>query len=460
IDMDIPFRYLTEEEKRIVLYGSDKPLQYSFETRSGNRIRRNGFVQGVKPRIERLYMETTSEMMRTWYGSFMSETPCPTCKGKRLNEQALAVRVGPLNIQELCELPIDQIRNYLSDLTLSPQNAEIARLILKEICERLSFLVNVGLEYLTLARNASTLSGGESQRIRLATQIGSRLTGVLYVLDEPSIGLHQKDNNKLIHALQEMRDLGNTLIVVEHDEETIIAADHVIDIGPGAGVHGGKIIAEGTPDEIMEHKHSLTGQYLSGRKAIAVPEVRREFDKNRTISIQGATGNNLRNVTADIPLGTFCCVTGVSGGGKSTLIIETLYKALMRKLFASRDLPAPHKSIKGLEHIDKVIENRPNRRLAEPPRSNPATYTGAFTPIRDWFTALPEAKARGYLPGRFSFNVKGGRCEACQGDGLIKIEMHFLPDVYVKCDVCHGKRYNRETLEIHRRNIRKKAGFK
>lgn len=446
IDMDIPFRYLTEEEKRIVLYGSDKPLQYSFETRSGNRIRRNGFVQGVKPRIERLYMETTSEMMRTWYGSFMSETPCPTCKGKRLNEQALAVRVGPLNIQELCELPIDQIRNYLSDLTLSPQNAEIARLILKEICERLSFLVNVGLEYLTLARNASTLSGGESQRIRLATQIGSRLTGVLYVLDEPSIGLHQKDNNKLIHALQEMRDLGNTLIVVEHDEETMLAADYLVDVGPGSGIHGGQIVAAGTPQEVRDNPNSITGRYLAKIESIPIPSTRRE-PNGKWLEIKGATANNLKNIDVKIPLGNFVVVTGVSGSGKSTLINEVLGNALFNHLGNAKIKPGPHKEFLGKEFIDKIIDVSQDP-IGRTPRSNPATYTGTFDYIRDIFASTIESKMRGYEKGRFSFNVKGGRCERCQGDGVIRVPMHFLPDVYVPCEECGGKRYNDETLQV------------
>ncbi|MEC8768179.1 MAG: excinuclease ABC subunit UvrA, partial [Pseudomonadota bacterium] len=354
-----------------------------------------------------------------------------------------------LHIGEVVEMSILEADRWFADLDkhLNSKQAEIASRILKEIRERLKFLNDVGLDYLTLSRNSGTLSGGESQRIRLASQIGSGLTGVLYVLDEPSIGLHQRDNARLLETLTRLRDLGNTVIIVEHDEDAILAADHVVDIGPGAGVHGGEIIAEGTPAKIKSAKKSLTGQYLSGTKSIPVPPKRREAYLGRHLRVVEASGNNLKNVTTDIPLGTFTCVTGVSGGGKSTLLLDTLYKATARKLHNARDLPSPHKAIEGLEHLDKVIDIDQSP-IGRTPRSNPATYTGAFTPIREWFSGLPEAKVRGYKPGRFSFNVKGGRCEACQGDGVIKIEMHFLPDVYVECDVCNGKRYNRETLEV------------
>ena len=374
---------------------------------------------------------------------------CETCGGYRLKPEALCVKVGGLHIGKVTEFAIDAAHDWFATIEkkLSKKHQQISEKIFKEICERLKFLMNVGLDYLTLARESGTLSGGESQRIRLASQIGSGLSGVLYVLDEPSIGLHQCDNERLLKTLRHLCDLGNTVIVVEHDEDTMRHADHLIDIGPGAGIHGGHIVAQGTAAEVMKNKKSLTGQYLSGAKFIAVPERRRTAPKNKKITITGARANNLKHVNADIPLGTFTCVTGVSGGGKSTLVIETLYKAINRRLHHSRETPGEHDNISGLEFIDKIIEIDQSP-IGRTPRSNPATYTGAFTPIRDWFTALPEAKARGYQAGRFSFNVKGGRCEACQGDGLIKIEMHFLPDVYVKCDVCNGRRYNRETLEI------------
>lgn len=449
-NLNAPFKDLPEQIKEILLYGSDGEEIRIAYAEGARTYSSNKPFEGVIPSLKRRYLESESAWMREEVGKYQNASDCEACGGSRLRAEALCVKIGGKHIGEITKLSIDQTLEWFEKLPkkLSKKHNAIADKILHEISERLGFLVNVGLDYLTLARESGTLSGGEAQRIRLASQIGSGLSGVLYVLDEPSIGLHQCDNQRLIHTLKNLRDLGNTVIVVEHDEETMMAADHLIDIGPGAGIHGGKIIAEGTPDDIIKHKTSLTGQYLSGRKFIPIPESRREFEKGRSIVIQGASGNNLKNVDAEIPLGTFCCVTGVSGGGKSTLIIETLYKALMRRLFSSRDLPAPHKSIKGLDHIDKVIEIDQSP-IGRTPRSNPATYTGAFTPIRDWFTALPEAKARGYQAGRFSFNVKGGRCEACQGDGLIKIEMHFLPDVYVKCDVCHGKRYNRETLEIH-----------
>jgi excinuclease ABC subunit A len=448
-NLNVPFKDLPEQVKEILLYGSDgEEIRIAYSEGARTYTSTKPF-EGVIPSLKRRYLESESAWMREEIGKYQNAAPCESCGGSRLKTESLCVKINGCHIGEVTALPVDQAREWFDKLPkkLSKKQLEIADKILREITERLGFLVNVGLDYLTLARESGTLSGGEAQRIRLASQIGSGLSGVLYVLDEPSIGLHQCDNQRLIHTLKNLRELGNTVIVVEHDEETMMAADHLIDIGPGAGVHGGQVIAEGTPDEIMRHKTSLTGQYLSGKKFIPIPATRRAPEKNRVIAIQGASGNNLKDVNVEIPLGTFCCVTGVSGGGKSTLIIETLYKALMRKLFASRDLPAPHKSIKGLEHIDKVIEIDQSP-IGRTPRSNPATYTGAFTPIRDWFTALPDAKARGYQAGRFSFNVKGGRCEACQGDGLIKIEMHFLPDVYVKCDVCHGKRYNRETLEV------------
>ena len=379
----------------------------------------------------------------------MNEHPCDVCSGFRLKPEALCIKIGGKHIGETTQMTIDGAHAWFTGLTkkLSKKHQTIADKILKEIRERLQFLMNVGLDYLTLARESGTLSGGESQRIRLASQIGSGLSGVLYVLDEPSIGLHQCDNERLLATLRHLCELGNTVIVVEHDEDTMRASDHLIDMGPGAGIHGGHIVAEGTAAQVMKNKNSLTGQYLSGAKFISVPEERRTIHRGKKITITNAHANNLKNITVEIPLGTFNCVTGVSGGGKSTLVIETLYKAVARRMHGARDLPGIHDSITGLEYIDKIIEIDQSP-IGRTPRSNPATYTGAFTPIRDWFTALPEAKARGYQPGRFSFNVKGGRCEACQGDGLIKIEMHFLPDVYVKCDVCHGKRYNREPLEI------------
>jgi excinuclease ABC subunit A len=379
----------------------------------------------------------------------MNEHPCEVCNGFRLKPEALCVKVGGKHIGETTQMTIDGAHAWFTTLAkkLSKKHQTISDKILKEVRERLQFLMNVGLDYLTLNRESGTLSGGESQRIRLASQIGSGLSGVLYVLDEPSIGLHQCDNERLLGTLRHLCELGNTVIVVEHDEDTMRASDHLIDMGPGAGIHGGHIVSQGTAQQVMKDKKSLTGQYLSGAKFIAIPDERRPIHKTKKIAITNAHANNLKNLNVDIPLGTFCCVTGVSGGGKSTLVIETLYKAISRRMNGSRELPGAHDSITGLEYIDKIIEIDQSP-IGRTPRSNPATYTGAFTPIRDWFTGLPESKARGYLPGRYSFNVKGGRCEACQGDGLIKIEMHFLPDVYVKCDVCHGRRYNRETLEI------------
>ncbi|MCX8508488.1 MAG: excinuclease ABC subunit UvrA, partial [Rhodobacteraceae bacterium] len=404
--------------------------------------------EGVIPNMERRYRETDSAWSREEMERFQNNRPCGTCQGHRLRPEALAVRIADLHVGQVVQMSIKEAFDWIATVpaSLTSQRNEIARAILKEIRERLGFLNNVGLDYLTLSRNAGTLSGGESQRIRLASQIGSGLTGVLYVLDEPSIGLHQRDNDRLLGTLKNLRDQGNTVLVVEHDEEAIREADYVFDIGPGAGVHGGQVISHGTPAEVAADAASITGQYLSGKREIAVPKLRRAGN-GKALKVVKATGNNLKEVTAEFPLGKFVCVSGVSGGGKSTLTIETLYKNAAMKLNGARETPAPCETIKGFEHLDKVIDID-QRPIGRTPRSNPATYTGAFTPIRDWFSGLPEAKARGYQPGRFSFNVKGGRCEACQGDGLIKIEMHFLPDVYVTCETCKGQRYNRETLEI------------
>jgi excinuclease ABC subunit A len=405
--------------------------------------------EGVITNMERRWKETESDWAREEIGRFMSETPCAACNGFRLKPEALAVKIDMAHIGEISQLSVKDALAWVSALPsrLSAKQNEIAPRILKEIRDRLTFLLDVGLEYLTLARGSRTLSGGESQRIRLASQIGSGLTGVLYVLDEPSIGLHQRDNERLLGTLRRLRDLGNTVIVVEHDEDAILTADYVVDVGPGAGIHGGEIVSKGTPQDILADPNSLTGKYLTGEMSVPVPLKRRKPQKGRSLKIVGARGNNLKDVTVDIPLGLFTCITGVSGGGKSTLIIDTLYKAIARKLNGSIEHPASHDRIEGMEHLDKVIDIDQSP-IGRTPRSNPATYTGAFTPIREWFAGLPEAKARGYQAGRFSFNVKGGRCEACQGDGVIKIEMHFLPDVYVTCDVCKGKRYDRETLEV------------
>ncbi|MBI1196619.1 MAG: excinuclease ABC subunit UvrA [Phenylobacterium sp.] len=447
--MDEPFWKLPEQARQVVIHGSgDEKIRFVYED-NARKYEVNKTFEGVLPNLERRWRETDSSWVREELGRYQSETPCTACEGFRLKPEALAVKIAARHIGEISRLSIKHAQEWFEGLEgqLTDKQMEIARRILKEINDRLRFLVNVGLDYLNLSRNSGTLSGGESQRIRLASQIGSGLTGVLYVLDEPSIGLHQRDNTRLLVSLKGLRDLGNSVLVVEHDEEAILTADHVIDMGPAAGVHGGHVIAEGKPADIMANPKSITGQYLSGAREIAVPENRRPISKKKVLRVIGATGNNLKNVTAEIPVGTFTCITGVSGGGKSTFTIETLYKAAARRLHNASDGPAPHERIEGLEHFDKVIDIDQSP-IGRTPRSNPATYTGAFQPIRDWFAGLPEAKARGYGPGRFSFNVKGGRCEACQGDGLIKIEMHFLPDVYVTCDVCHGRRYNRETLEI------------
>jgi excinuclease ABC subunit A len=447
--MDIAWADLPETARKVILHGSaGEKIQFIYDD-NARKYEVNKTFEGVLPNLERRWRETDSAWVREELARFQSETPCEACDGYRLKPEALAVRIDGRHIGEVSRLSIREAGAWFSALEgrLTPKQMEIARRILKEINDRLRFLVNVGLDYLNLSRASGTLSGGESQRIRLASQIGSGLTGVLYVLDEPSIGLHQRDNTRLLDSLRGLRDLGNSVLVVEHDEEAILTADHVIDMGPGAGIHGGRVVSEGRPAQIMADPDSVTGRYLSGAAEIAVPEQRRSVKGAKVLKVIGATGNNLQSVTAEIPVGTLTCITGVSGGGKSTFTIETLYKAAARRLHNAADAPAPHDRIEGLQHFDKVIDIDQSP-IGRTPRSNPATYTGAFQPIRDWFAGLPEAKARGYGPGRFSFNVKGGRCEACQGDGLIKIEMHFLPDVYVTCDVCQGRRYNRETLEI------------
>lgn len=439
---------LDPKVQEVFLRGSGKE-EIKFRYDEGGRVYQvERAFEGVIPNMERRYRETDSNWIREEFENFQNNRHCATCGGYRLREEALAVKIGGLHVGQVVQMSIKEAYDWCTEVpqSLSKQKNEIAAAILKEIRERVGFLNNVGLEYLTLSRNSGTLSGGESQRIRLASQIGSGLQGVLYVLDEPSIGLHQRDNDRLLTTLKNLRDQGNTVIVVEHDEEAIREADYVFDIGPGAGVHGGQVVAKGTPQEIMDNKASITGQYLTGAREIPVPAKRRK-GKGKKLTVVKATGNNLQNVTADFPLGQFVCVTGVSGGGKSTLTIETLFKNASMKLNGARQTPGPCETIKGFEHLDKVIDID-QRPIGRTPRSNPATYTGAFTPIRDWFAGMPEAKARGYKPGRFSFNVKGGRCEACQGDGVIKIEMHFLPDVYVTCETCKGARYNRETLEI------------
>jgi len=448
-DLTKPWNKLPEKIQDIILHGTgDEEIQFLYDDGMRTYKTKKTF-EGVIPNLDRRYRETDSAWVREEIARFQSAAPCPACGGKRLKPQALAVKIAGLDISQAGEFSIRKAGDWFGGVakTLTKQQKEIAARILKEINDRLNFLNDVGLDYLSLGRASGTLSGGESQRIRLASQIGSGLTGVLYVLDEPSIGLHQRDNERLLVTLRRLRDLGNSVIVVEHDEDAILTADYVIDMGPAAGVHGGQIIAQGTPAEVMTNLKSLTADYLNGTREIAIPKRRPVTKGSRSLVVKGATGNNLKNVTASIPLGTFTCVTGVSGGGKSTLIIETIYKALARKLNGSSDSPAPYESLDGLQHLDKVIDIDQSP-IGRTPRSNPATYTGAFGPIRDWYAGLPEAKARGYAPGRFSFNVKGGRCEACQGDGVIKIEMHFLPDVYVTCETCKGKRYNRETLEV------------
>ncbi|WP_455474938.1 excinuclease ABC subunit UvrA [Bartonella sp. B30(2025)] len=440
---------LSTEAQHAILYGIKEKNVFSNHKNDSDVDKIIQYFEGVIPNMQRRWEKPDSAWSREEIESYMSSSPCPACHGYRLKPEALAVKIHGMHIGQISELSILKADNWFANIHqyLTEKQRNIAVRILKEIRERLAFLNHVGLEYLTLSRNSGTLSGGESQRIRLASQIGSGLTGVLYILDEPSIGLHQRDNERLLKMLHHLRDLGNTVIVVEHDEDAILTADHIVDIGPAAGVHGGEVIAQGTPQEIIENPTSLTGQYLSGKIAITVPTQRREISKSKMLKVIGAKGNNLKNISASIPLGTFTCVTGVSGGGKSTFLIETLFKAASRHIMGKHHNPASYDKIEGLEFLDKVIDIDQSP-IGRTPRSNPATYTGAFTPIRDWFAELPESKARGYKAGRFSFNVKGGRCEACQGDGVIKIEMHFLPDVYVTCDVCQGKRYNRETLEV------------
>ena len=446
IPTDVPIAELPEEAVQLLLRGNGQVIRFSYENDFGQHKTAHIPFEGVIPNLERRYRESTSESIREFIESFMSAKPCPACHGRRLKPQSLAVRVGGKNIAEVTEMTVAEALEFFRRLTLSEKEMHIARQILKEIESRLGFLRDVGLDYLTLARSAGTLSGGEAQRIRLATQLGSSLMGVLYILDEPSIGLHQRDNERLIRTLEHMRDLGNTLIVVEHDEDTMLAADHILDMGPGAGIHGGEVVAQGTPAEIMANPASLTGQYLSGRRFIPVPEERRKPD-GRWLEVRGARENNLKNIDVRIPIGLFTCVTGVSGSGKSTLVNEIVHKVLARDLNRARVKPGDHDAILGLEYLDKVVDIDQSP-IGRTPRSNPATYTGVFDDIRDLFAATNEAKMRGYKKGRFSFNLRGGRCEACKGDGIIKIEMHFLPDVYVPCEVCKGKRYNRETLEV------------
>ena len=446
IPLDKPIKDLKKEELDLVLYGSKDILEFNYKSKNGNTRTSKDYFEGVITNLERRYIETKSGWIRDWLENFMTELPCPTCHGSRLNDSVLSVLINKKNIYELTKMSIKKLRDFLENLTLSKEQEKIAELLLKEILNRLNFLLNVGLEYLTLDRVAGTLSGGEASRIRLATQIGSRLTGVLYVLDEPSIGLHQRDNEKLINSMLEMRDLGNTLIVVEHDTDTMLASDYLVDIGPLAGTHGGCVVACGTPLEVMNNEDSLTGKYLKGIYKIEVPKARRKGNK-KYLEVIGAKENNLKNINVKIPLGKFVCVTGVSGSGKSTLVNEIIYKAVANNIYKSKDKPGEFKKIKGLENIDKVVHISQSP-IGRTPRSNPATYTGVFDDIRDVFTDTKEAKIKGYDKGRFSFNVKGGRCEACFGDGVKKIEMHFLPDVYVPCEVCQGTRYNNETLSI------------
>jgi len=451
-DVDKPFAKLPERVQNIILYGSgDEKIPFTYLSERGKPMTREHAFEGIVPNLERRYRETDSVMVREELAKYLNSKPCPECDGTRLRREARNVKVGDgadaRAIYEVSSWPLKSASEFFGRLHLDGQKAAIADKIVKEIVSRLAFLNNVGLDYLSLDRSAETLSGGEAQRIRLASQIGSGLTGVMYVLDEPSIGLHQRDNDRLLETLKHLRDLGNSVIVVEHDQDAIQAADHVVDMGPGAGEHGGQVVAQGTPEDIRRAPHSLTGQYLAGRRQIPIPAVRHKADPGRRLTITGATGNNLQQVKASLPVGLFICITGVSGSGKSTLINDTLYHAVARHLYDSSEEPAPYVEIEGLEHFDKVISVDQSP-IGRTPRSNPATYTGLFTPIRELFAQVKDARERGYGPGRFSFNVKGGRCEACQGDGLIKVEMHFLPDVYVSCDVCHGQRYNRETLEI------------
>ena len=446
IDLNEKIKNLDKKKLDILLYGSKDLIEFKYVSKNGNTRKTKEYFEGIINNLERRYMETTSTWIREWIENYMVEDKCPTCKGSRLKEEVLNVLVGKKNIFEVTNLSIKDLYSFLNNLKLNKEQIEISNLIIKEIKSRLEFLINVGLEYLTLSRSAGTLSGGEAQRIRLATQIGSRLSGVLYVLDEPSIGLHQRDNDRLINSMLEMRDLGNTLIVVEHDADTMLAADYLVDIGPGAGDHGGEVVAIGTPLEVMKNKNSITGKYLTGKLKIEVPKKRRKGN-GKFIEIKGAKENNLKNINVKFPLGTFTCVTGVSGSGKSTLVNEILYKLARNELYRTKEKPGSYKEVKGLENIDKVIDISQDP-IGRTPRSNPATYVGVFDDIREVFTETKEAKIRGYDKGRFSFNVKGGRCEACFGDGVKKIEMHFLPDVYVPCEVCHGTRYNSETLEI------------
>ena len=444
--MNVPVKDLKRSDLDIILYGSNDVIEFNYVSKNGNTRKAKNYYEGIITNLERRYVETKSSWIRTWIEQYMRESVCKTCNGARLDSSVLSVLVGDKNIYEATKLSIAELHNYLLNLKLGEEQKEISKLILKEINSRLEFLINVGLSYLTLNRSAGTLSGGEAQRIRLATQIGSRLTGVLYVLDEPSIGLHQRDNQRLINSMLEMRDLGNTLIVVEHDTDTMLQADYLVDIGPGAGLHGGHVVAAGTPEEVMHNKNSLTGKYLSGEYKIDVPTSRRKGNK-KYLTVKGASENNLKNITVKLPLGTLTCVTGVSGSGKSTLVNEIIYKCVSNNLYKSKEKPGAYKTVTGLDNIDKVVDISQTP-IGRTPRSNPATYTGVFDDIREVFTATKEAKMRGYDKGRFSFNVKGGRCEACFGDGVKKIEMHFLPDVYVPCEVCNGTRYNSETLEI------------
>ena len=446
IDMNKSWSKLTKKEQELILFGSDEPIRIKYQTKGGIQRDKADFYEGIINRLERRYMNTTSTWIRDWLENYMVEHTCDTCHGARLNDSVLCVKVGNKSIYEMTTMSIKELHKFLTNLKLSEEKKTIAELVLKEINSRLEFLTNVGLEYLTLNRSAGTLSGGEAQRIRLATQIGSHLTGVLYVLDEPSIGLHQRDNEKLINSIKEMRDLGNTIVVVEHDEETMLEADYLVDIGPGAGDSGGEVIAAGTPEEVMKVKESITGQYLSGKKCIEVPKKRRK-GTGKKLSIKGASEHNLKNIDVDIPLGTFTCITGVSGSGKSTLITDILCKQVSKEIYNSKEKPGKFKKIEGINNLDKIIAIYQNP-IGRTPRSNPATYTSVFDDIRTLFTTTKEAKMYGFEKNRFSFNVKGGRCEACRGDGVKKIEMHFLPDVYVPCEVCHGTRYNRETLSI------------